>query len=84
MDSDARTTREIEVDVPLNEMEEAACLRMLVAREHPDAEMRSFANRAATFVDSRHLIVAVFDGTSLREARREARQPHSGQQRFAA
>lgn len=85
LDTGKNVRREFQVPVPLGEAEEGARLQELVRREHPRAEMRSLADHGATFVDSDHLVIAVFDRAALLSARREARRlNHPGQQRFAA
>lgn len=68
LDTDARTVFEHEVVPPRSVGEERDRLVEAVARHKPDAEIRSFANHAASFVDSKHLVVAYF--AEPREIRR--------------
>ena len=68
LDTDARTVFEHEVAPPRSVGEERDRLVEAVARHKPDAEIRSFANHAASFVDSEHLVVAYF--AEPREIRR--------------
>ena len=60
LDTDARTVFEHDVTPPRSVGEERDRLVEIVARHKPDAEIRSFANHAASFVDSDHLVVAYF------------------------
>ena len=61
LDTDARTLFEHDVTPPATVGEQRARLVEVVARHKPDAEIRSFANHAASFVDSEHLVVAYFE-----------------------
>lgn len=60
LDTDARTVFEHDVAPPRDVSEQRARLVEAVAEHKPAAEIRSFANHAASFVDSEHLIVAYF------------------------
>jgi hypothetical protein len=81
LDTDARTVFEHEVAPPHSESEERIRLTEVVAEHKPDAEIRSFANHAASFVDNEHLVVAYFEEPSqIRKALRElARQHEQGE-----
>jgi len=76
LDTDARTVFEHDVAPPRSAAEERSKLIDLVAEHKPDAEIRSFANHAASFVDGEHLVVAYFeDPRAIRKALNElARQ----------
>lgn len=58
LDTDARFRRELEIDAPTDESGQRAQLATVVARLHPDAQMRSFGGEAASFLDREHLVVA--------------------------
>jgi hypothetical protein len=60
LDTDAQTFFEHEVAPPRDAAEQRARLIEVVALHKPDAEIRSFSDHAAGFVDSEHLIVAYF------------------------
>jgi hypothetical protein len=53
----------------------------VVAEHKPEAEIRSFANHVASFVDSSHLVVAYFeDPTEIRKTLQELdRQSHQAE-----
>lgn len=76
LDTDARTVFEHDVAPPRSVSEERDRLMEVVAEHKPEAEIRSFANHAASFVDSEHLVVAYFDkprevAKALRELARQ-------------
>lgn len=72
LDTDARTIFEHEVAPPRSLVEERDRLVAVVAQHKPDAEIRSFANHAASFVDSEHLVVAYFaEPPEIRRALKE-------------
>jgi hypothetical protein len=81
LDTDARTVFEHDVAPPRNEAEVRDRLLAVVADHKPDAEIRSFANHTASFVDSDHLVVAYFaDPREIRPAlRRLGRQDGQGE-----
>jgi len=60
LDTDARAVFEHDVSPPRDVSEQRARLIEVVAQHKPTAEIRSFADHAASFVDSEHLIVAYF------------------------
>lgn len=76
LDTDARTVFEHDVPPPQSPSEARARLIEVVAEHKPDAEIRSFANHAASFVDGEHLVVAHFEKPGeIRKALRDlARQ----------
>ena len=85
LDTDARTIFEHEVAPPSTGGEERTRLMEVVAEHKPDAEIRSFANHAASFVDSEHLVVAYFeDPRQIREALRELACQHEQHELFPA
>lgn len=76
LDTDARMVFEHDVPPPCSPSEARARLVEAVAEHKPGTEIRSFANHAASFVDSEHLIVAYFErpgeiGKALRELTRQ-------------
>lgn len=60
LDTDARTVFEHDVAPPRDAAEQRARLMEAVAQHKPEAEIRSFSDHAASFVDSEHLVVAYF------------------------
>lgn len=85
LDTDARTIFEHEVAPPSTDGEERTRLMEVVAEHKPDAEIRSFANHAASFVDSEHLVVAYFeDPGQIRDALRELARQHEQGELFPA
>jgi hypothetical protein len=78
LDTDARTRTVIDAICPARPSEQRAELVALVARVHPEARLRSFADRAASFLDSRHLIVASYGRRAPRSrvAAREGEPSH--------
>ncbi|MDQ3571457.1 MAG: hypothetical protein M3383_01190 [Actinomycetota bacterium] len=61
LDTDARTVFEHDVPPPHSPSEARTRLIDAVADHKPGAEIRSFADHAASFVDGEHLIVAFFE-----------------------
>lgn len=59
LDSDEVSEAIVEVEAPASELALRKLLAELVGARHPDAEFRSFANGAATFLASKLLVVAV-------------------------
>ena len=77
LDTDARTVFEHDVAPPRSAAEARRQLTMVVAEHKPDAEIRSFANLAASFVDSEHLVVAYFEEPGqIKKALRELPRQH--------
>lgn len=58
LDTDERSVDTITVDMPVDDAGQRAQFARVVARLHPDAQMRSFGGGAASFLDSQRLIVA--------------------------
>jgi len=58
LDTDDRTTHEVEADVSPEPGDQRAGLVRAVRAVHPEARIRSFADGAATFLDRQHLVVA--------------------------
>jgi hypothetical protein len=61
LDTDVRTVFKHDVAVPRDVAEQRARLIEAVALHKPAAEIRSFAQHVASFVDSEHLVVAYFE-----------------------
>jgi hypothetical protein len=79
LDTDARAVFEHDVAPPRDASEQRARLVEAVAQHKPEAEIRSFANYTAGFVDSEHLVVAYFKepgeiGKALKELTRQRGQ----------
>lgn len=70
LDTDDRTTLEIEVDVSPEPGDQRAGLVQAVRAAHPEARIRSFADGAATFLDRQHLVVASYEALPKRGERR--------------
>jgi hypothetical protein len=85
LDTDAHTFFEHDVPPPRSPGEERETFIRLVAEHKPEAEIRSFANHAASFVDSEHLVVAYFEepGT-ITSALRELDRQHGQGELFTA
>lgn len=64
LDTDERTVFEHDVQPPRSPSEARSRLIEAVGEHTPDAEIRSFANHAASFVDGEYLIVAYFESPS--------------------
>lgn len=60
LDTDARSRESFTVAYPPGSHEQRDQLAGAAAKVHPNAEMRSFAGGAATFLDRQHLIVAFY------------------------
>lgn len=85
LDTDARAVFEHEVAPPRDPSEQRARLVEAVAEHKPAAEIRSFANHAASFVDSEHLIVAYFkEPPEIGKALKELSRQHGQRELFAA
>lgn len=85
LDTDAREVFEHDVAPPRSASEERTRLMDAVAEHKPDAEIRSFANHAASFVDSEHLVVAYFEEPGqIRKALRELAQHDAQPELFPA
>src|SRR4051794_12352087 len=83
LDTDAREVFEHDVAPPRSVAEERARLIEVVAEHKPDAEIRSFADHAASFVDSEHLVVAFFEEPrAIRKALQELARQHGQSELF--
>jgi hypothetical protein len=60
LDSDAVDEFAVEVEVPSTELGQQSQLTELVRDRFPDAEFKSFANEAASFLEQKLLIVAAY------------------------
>lgn len=67
LDTDERTVATFVVEMPADDAGRRAQLKVLVARLHPLARMRSYDGGAASFLDSESLVVAHY---SARAAQR--------------
>ncbi|HET8955695.1 MAG TPA: hypothetical protein VFN18_08565 [Solirubrobacterales bacterium] len=61
LDTDERTTFRHDVAPPRDPAEERVRLAEAVAEHKPSAEIRSFSDHTASFVDSEHLVVAYYE-----------------------
>ena len=61
LDTDAEAIFEHDVAPPRNLGEQRERLVRAVAEHKPQAELRSFSNYVASFVDGEHLVVAYFE-----------------------
>jgi hypothetical protein len=85
LDTDARTVFEHDVAPPRDVSEQRARLVQVVAEHKPAAEIRSFANHAASFVDSDHLVVAYFEEPrEIKRALTELKLEHGQSELFVA
>lgn len=83
LDTDARTFFEHDVAPPRSVGEQRTRLIEVVAKHKPDAEIRSFANHAASFVDSEHLVVAYFEEPGeIRKALKALGRQHEQRELF--
>lgn len=83
LDTDARVVHEHDVAPPRSIAEQRSRLIEVVAEHKPEAEIRSFANHAASFVDSDHLVVAYFEEPrEIRKALRELARQHGQHELF--
>lgn len=84
LDTDARALFEHDVAPPRSLGEERARLMEVVAQHKPQAEIRSFANHAASFVDSEHLVVVYFEEPAqIRKRLKELEGQHDQRELFA-
>ena len=85
LDTDSRNIFEHDVAPPRDPGEQRARLIEAVAEHKPAAEIRSFANYAASFVDSEHLVVAHFENPrEIRQALRELTRQDGQRDLFAS
>ncbi len=64
LDSEEAEEAAVEVEVPRSEAGQRAQLTDLVHARYPEAEFRSFANEAASFLAHKVLVVAVYRRSS--------------------
>ena len=84
LDSDEAVETTVTVETPSSELGRQAQLSDLVRDLYPEAEFRSFANDAATFLDHKVLVVAVYRGSREGSDALDAEEDDSQQQLFAA
>jgi hypothetical protein len=85
LDTDERDRTTVNIRAPSDSAGRRTSLAGAVAECFPDAQLRSFADGAATFLDRQHLIVACFakpDGQVV--GREQERSPASQEALFAA
>jgi len=75
VDSDAAEEIRIELNAPDTDLGKRTQLTDLVAERYPDAELRSFANDAASFLAPKVLIVAVYEFGQAEPHVPDTRQP---------
>src|SRR4051812_8975283 len=61
LDTDERSVATFPVAMPADEGRQRSQLAQAVAQVHPDARIRSFDRGAASFTDSRQLVVAHYE-----------------------
>jgi hypothetical protein len=84
LDTDARTVFEHDVPPPQDASEQRARLIEAVAQHKPEAEIRSFADHTASFLDSEHLVVAYFkEPREIGRALKELSRQHGQRELFA-
>lgn len=83
LDSDEVAETTLAVETPESEIGQRAQLSELVGDLYPNAEFRSFANDAATFLDHKVLIVAIYQRVGGDNEADDA-EDDSQQQLFAA
>lgn len=74
LDTDARQRTTVEAVPSSNAAEQREALIAAVTGLFPDAELRSFADGAASFLDSQHLIVASYAEIPPPRRRRQVAQ----------
>jgi hypothetical protein len=84
LDSDEAVKTTVRVEAPPSEPGQRAQLSDLVADLYPNAEFRSFANDAATFLDHKVLVVAVYQRAGKGSDAGDTEEDDSQQQLFAA
>lgn len=77
LDSDERSRTVLERVVPHEPARQRAALIAEVARVHPTARIRSFADGTATFLDRQHLVVAWYERLPGRRSADGARPQES-------
>lgn len=84
LDSNEAVETTVAVEMPMSELGQRAQLSELVRDLYPDAEFRSFANDAATFLDHKVLVVAIYHRGRKGSDATDAEEGDSQQQLFAA
>ena len=84
LDSEDAEEVAVEVEVPETEFGQQAQLIELVHARYPDAEFRSFASEAASFLAHKLLIVAVYRRSARPEQISDVAEDDSQEQLFAA
>lgn len=84
LDSSDAVKTTVAVEAPASDGGKQAQLSELVADLYPSAEFRSFANDAATFLDHKVLIVAIYRLVGKGRSAEDADEDDSQQQLFAA
>jgi hypothetical protein len=84
LDSDEAVETMVAVEAPSSEIGKRAQLAELVGDLYPNAEFRSFANDAATFLDHKVLVVAIYQRAEKGSDAEDAEGDDSQQQLFAA
>jgi hypothetical protein len=84
LDSDEAVETAVAVETPPSELGQRAQLSELVGALYPDAKFRSFANDAATFLDHKLLVVAIYQRAEKGSDAEAAEEDDSQQQLFAA
>lgn len=84
LDTDERGRTTFKVSVPSDPSEQRTTLAGAVAECFPDAQLRSFADGAATFLARQHLIVACFAKPDSQAGRREQQRSSAPQEALFA
>lgn len=83
LDAPEKKQTTIEADLPHSEAAQQALLVELVRARYPDAEFRSFADEAASFLAHKLLVVAVYRRGPDSAHRRDLAESGSQEQLFA-
>jgi len=86
LDSDETTEARVSVELPSSDLGKRTQLAEVVGGAYPDAEFRSFANDAATFLDHKVLVIAIYEYVGEHRDRGTEEEDDSEQQQqlFAA
>ena len=84
LDSDESVETAVAVEAAQSEIGRRAQLTTLVGDLYPSAEFRSFANDAASFLDHKVLVVAIYQRTEKDDDVGDSEEDDSQQQLFAA
>jgi CRISPR/Cas system-associated endoribonuclease Cas2 len=84
LDSDEAIETAISVETPSTEIGRRVQLSEFVGELYPNAEFRSFANDAATFLDHKVLVIAIYQRAGKGSDAEDAEGDDSQQQLFAA